>query len=57
MTLRKITVDNSVKFIPKSEQTQERVIKPKNTSNCRKENNCHKTLKISLKTYQEEVLK
>ena len=29
MTLRKITIDNSVRYIPKSEQTKERDIKPK----------------------------
>ena len=29
MTLRKITVDNSVRYLPKSEQTKEREIKPK----------------------------
>ena len=29
MVLRKITVDNSVRYIPKSEQTQETDIKPK----------------------------
>ena len=29
MALRKITVDNSVRYIPKSEQTKERVSKPK----------------------------
>ena len=29
MTLRKITVDNSVRYIPKSEQTKEKIIKPK----------------------------
>ena len=29
MTLRKITCDNSVRYIPKSEQTKEREIKPK----------------------------
>ena len=29
MTLRKITVDNSVRYIPKSEQTKEKDIKPK----------------------------
>ena len=29
MTLRKITIDNSVRHIPKSEQTKERDIKPK----------------------------
>ena len=31
MTLRKITIDNSVRYIPKSEQTKERDIKPKTT--------------------------
>ena len=29
MGLRKITIDNSVRYIPKSEQTKEREIKPK----------------------------
>ena len=29
MVLRKITVDNSVRYIPKSEQTKERDSKPK----------------------------
>ena len=29
MTLRKITIDNSVRYIPKSEQTKEEEIKPK----------------------------
>ena len=29
MTLRKITIDNSVRYIPKSEQTKEKDIKPK----------------------------
>ena len=28
MTLRKITIDNSVRYIPKSEQTKEREIEP-----------------------------
>ena len=31
MVLRKITIDNSVRYIPKSEQTKERVSKPKTT--------------------------
>ena len=31
MTIGKITVDNSVRFIPKSEQTKERVSKTKTT--------------------------
>ena len=29
MTLRRITIDNSVRYIPKSEQPKEREIKPK----------------------------
>ena len=29
MTLRKITVDNTVRYLPKKEQTKEREIKPK----------------------------
>ena len=29
MVLRKITIDNSFRYIPKSEQTKEREIKPK----------------------------
>ena len=29
MTLRKITIDNSIRYIPKSEQTKEREIKLK----------------------------
>ena len=29
MTLRKITIDNSVRYVPKSEQTKEKEIKTK----------------------------
>ena len=29
MTLRKVTIDNSVRYIPKSEQTKENDVKPK----------------------------
>ena len=29
MTLRKITIDNSVRYVPKNEQTKEKDIKPK----------------------------
>ena len=29
MTLRKITIDNGVRYIPKGEQTKEKEIKPK----------------------------
>ena len=41
MPVRKITVDNNVKYIPQSEQTRERDIKPhtvKNTSLPKKQN-------------------
>ena len=31
MVLRKITIDNSVRYITKSEQTKEKEIKPKTT--------------------------
>ena len=31
MLLRKINIDNSVRYIPKSEQTKEKNIKPKTT--------------------------
>ena len=31
MTYRKITIDNSVRYVPKSEETKERVSKPKTT--------------------------
>ena len=29
MVLRKITIDNSVRYVPKNEQTKEKEIKPK----------------------------
>ena len=49
MTLRKITVDNSVRYIPIIEKTKEREIKPKTIktgSLPRKQNkNCSKTNK------------
>ena len=41
MVLRRITVDNSVRYIPKSEQSKEKDIKPntiKNKSTPRKQN-------------------
>ena len=31
MTLRKITIDNSVRYVPKNEQTKEKNYKPKTT--------------------------
>ena len=33
MVLRKITIDNSVRFIPKSEQTRDKLIKPNTIKN------------------------
>ena len=54
MVLRKIKIDNSVRYIPKAEKTKERDIKPKTIkagSLPRKQNKKnHKTLKNSLKT-------
>ena len=34
MVLRKITVDNSVRYVPKSEKTKETNRKPKKNKNC-----------------------
>ena len=55
MVSRKITIDNSVKCISKSEQTKEKDIKPKTIqagSLPRKQNKkIHKTIKKSLKTW------
>ena len=49
MVLRKITIDNSVRYVPKNEQTKEKEIKPqtiKAGSLPRKENKkIHKTIK------------
>ena len=56
MTLRKITIDNSVRYIPKSEQTKEKDFKPKTRtikagSLPRKQNkNCSRNNKNSLQT-------
>ena len=51
MTLRKITIDNSVRYIPKSEQTKESDIKPKKKTikagslHRKKDKNCSKNNK------------
>ena len=37
MTLRKILIDNSVRYIPKTEKTNEKEIKPKTTKNKKNE--------------------
>ena len=34
MTLRKRTIDNSVRYVPKGEQTKERDSKPKEIKSC-----------------------
>ena len=57
MTLRKITIDNSVRYIPKNEKTQETDIKPKKEklvhSLVNKTKIFHRTIKSFLKKYQQ----
>ena len=59
MVLRRITVDNSVRFIPKSEQSKEKVIKPKTIKNIQILENetkiFHKTIKVSLKNFSTRL--
>ena len=58
MTLRKITIDNSVRYIPITEKMREKDIKLKTTkagSLPRKQNKKHhKTIKNSLKIFQHQ---
>ena len=58
MTLRKILIDNSVRYIPIFEKTKEREIKPKTTkadSLSRKQNkNISQNRKSSLKIFQHQ---
>ena len=56
MTLRKITNDNSVRYIPKSEQTRENKTKPlKAGSLARKQKQkFHKTIKSFLIMFQHQ---
>ena len=58
MTLRKITIDNSVRYIPKNEQTNEKIIKQKQqklvNSLVNKTKKHHKTIKNSLKIFQHQ---
>ena len=55
MTLRKITIDNSVRYIPKSEQTRENKTKKiKAGSLPRKQNKFHKTIKSFLIIFQHQ---
>ena len=56
MTLRKITIDKSVRYIPKSEQTKEREIKPKSKTikaGSNKTKTVQKIIKNSFKTQQQ----
>ena len=39
MVLRKITIDNSIRYIPKTEQTKQRDIKPKKTGSLPRKQN------------------
>ena len=60
MTLRKITIDKSVRYIPKSEQTKEREIKPKTIKagslSRKKTKKIHKTIKSFLIMFQHQDL-
>ena len=60
MTLRKITVDNSVRYVPKTEQTKEKEIKPKTIKAGslprKKTKTFHKIIKNLLKFLQQEDL-
>ena len=53
MKLRKLTIDNSVRYIPKSEQTKEREIKPKKIKTgsvpCKQNKNISQNIKKFLK--------
>ena len=57
MALRKTTIDNSVRYIPKNEQTKEikqNTIMSKSTPRTQKKT--HKTIKNSLTMWQHKVL-
>ena len=58
MVLRKITLDNSGRYIPKTEQTKERHIKPKTIKAgfflVNKTETFHKTIQDSLNTLQQK---
>ena len=60
MTLRKITVDNSVRYVPKTEQTKEKEGKPKTIKAAslprKKTKTFHKIIKRLLKILQQEDL-
>ena len=58
MTLRKITIDNSVRYIPKNEQTKEKIINQKQQKLVHFLENkikiFHKTVKSSLNIFQHQ---
>ena len=58
MILRKIIIDNSVRYVPKSEQTKERVSKPKTTKASsiplKQNQKIHKTIKTFLIMFQHQ---
>ena len=60
MTLRKITIDNSVRYVPKGEQTRKRDSKPKKIKAAslshKKRKNHHKTIRNSVKKFQHQDL-
>ena len=57
MVLRKITIDNSVRYVPKTEQTKEKNTKPKTTKAGslprKKTKTFHKTIKNLLMILQQ----
>ena len=58
MTLRKINIDNSVRYIPKNEQTKEKIINQNQQKLVHflenKTKKHHKTIKNSLKIFQHQ---
>ena len=55
MTLRKITIDNSVRYVPKSEQTKEKNYKPKTTNACSLPRKHNKNISQNSKTFLKNV--
>ena len=58
MTLREITIDNSVRYIPLTEKTKEKDTKPKTTKagsfHVNRTKNHHKLIKNFLKIFQHQ---
>ena len=55
MTLRKITIDNSVRYIPKNEQTKERELKPKKITAGSVPRKQNKTISQNIKKFLNNV--